>query len=76
MDFNDFLKEALEPDLNLRQGQKLMINLHSVRNDLYGKIFSGSLDGKTFLYNCFYEDSKMWATIEWLGENWCKVGNE
>jgi len=59
MDFNDFLKEALEPDVNLRQGQKLMINLHSVRKDLYGKLFNGSLEGKTFswvLYDCFYED--------------------
>lgn len=70
--FKKFLKAALEPVPHLRAGQKLILNLHDERPDLYDRILCDPLDAEDSAarYDCFYDDSKMWETIQWLRSNW------
>lgn len=72
MSLEEFLELSLEPEMHLRQGQKLMLSLHEHRSDLYDRILNDSVDrfSSGALRDCFYDDSKVWGTILWIKENW------
>jgi hypothetical protein len=65
MNLQDFLNEALEPDPDLRKGQKIVALLHNARPDLYDRLLNDR-----DAVDCYYDDDKIWAMAEWLRKNW------
>jgi len=59
---HDFLVNALEPESHLRKGQHLMNELHRVRVDMYINVPPDP--------DAFYDDSRLWAAVEWIKANW------
>ena len=64
MELQEFLSQALEPDPHLRKGQKLIASLGITRPDLYDRM------NERDAADCYYEDDKIWSTLEWLRKNW------
>jgi hypothetical protein len=63
MDVMQFLLKAQTVPKELRRGQHLMNLLWLYRSDLFEKIHNTGLD-------CFYQDSVIQKTEQWLMENW------
>lgn len=70
--FKEFLDYVLLPSPSLRQGQKLISVLQEIRPDLYERIMYDPRDllGSGAGHDCFYDDSKVWGTIQWIRDNW------
>lgn len=58
-----FLERALEPQVELRRGQKLMNELYWESQALYDAISQTSCDP-------YYDDAKLWAAVAWIRDNW------
>jgi hypothetical protein len=63
MNLEEFLRLALEPcGRSQRPGQAFMNSVFSLNQHLYRDLLSLGLDA-------FYDDSKMWAAVEWITRN-------
>ena len=63
MTLEEFLKLALEPSPGCqRPGQAFMNAVFSLNQHLYRDLLSLGHDA-------FYDDSKMWAAVEWITRN-------
>lgn len=63
MTLEEFLKLALEPcGGRQRPGQAFMNVVFSLNQHLYRDLLSLGFDA-------FYDDSKMWAAVEWITRN-------
>ena len=63
MKVEDFIIDVLRPEPHVRAGQRLMTRLAKIKPHLYNAIDGTNID-------CFYDDNRMWTTLEWLYENW------
>lgn len=63
MELNELLRTALTPLEGQRPGQAFMNSIFSLQRDLYYALLDAGLDA-------FYDDSKLWAAVEWITNNW------
>ena len=62
---HEFLTIALKPEIYQRKGQRFMNMLRIHRPDLEEKLLSTNKK-----LDVFYDDSRLWATVKWVEENW------
>ena len=60
---SDFLTKALQPVADQRRGQWFANLLHALKPDLLQRMIHLDVDP-------FYDDSKIWAAVEFVKENW------
>lgn len=63
MKLYDFLNMALEPAPSQRRGQWFANLLHTINPLLANRLIQEDVDP-------FYDDSKLWAAVEFVKENW------
>jgi hypothetical protein len=65
MQLQEFLARALQPEIYQRKGQRFMNMLRVHRPDIEQRLYLEEI-------NPFYDDSKLYAAIQWVKDNWDK----
>lgn len=63
MQLQEFLARALQPEIYQRKGQRFMNMLRVHRPDIEQRLYLEEI-------NPFYDDSKLYAAIQWVKDNW------